>query len=208
MTAPVRRREKRQEVMQRNTSEGARPGDGFLAEVSRRAALTAHQQKAGEETMVGRAAAGWRARAACRTSDPEIFFPVAENCTAYDEAVAAAKRVCARCPVQAECRVWAIYALPHGVAGGMDEDERHQARRAGRAPRVPACRSVASREVAAEAQRLPARHRAPVIKAGKAALAQGADRDRVASEFGVTRRTVDRWAADARRTSALLGGDR
>ena len=68
------------ELLQDNGSMKARPGDGFLAEVSRRAALTAHQQKAGEETMVGpaqthgadgRVDRDWRARGACRFSDPE-----------------------------------------------------------------------------------------------------------------------------------------
>ncbi len=192
------------------TGRGVRPGDGFLAEHSRRAALTAHQEKAGEESMVGRADAGadvrdggWRARAACRnTTDPDTFFPVAEDGPAFERAVAAAKRVCAGCPVRGECAAWAIEALPHGVAGGMSAEERHQARQARPAGRTSACSTAAPYEVSAGARALPARHRAPVIAAGKVALAHGVARNRVAAEFGVTRRTVDRWAADQLRASA------
>jgi hypothetical protein len=190
------------EVLQHNSSGVGRPGDGFLAEVSRRAALTAHQQKAGEETMVGRQDDGWRARAGCRTSDPEVFFPVAEYGVELEQAVARAKRICAGCPVVAECRAWAIEALPHGIAGAMTEDERRDARRARPARRVSACSSAAAESWAPiGAQRLPRRLRGPVIAAGKAALAEGVPRDQVAAEFEVTRRTVDRWAADQHRTN-------
>ncbi len=135
-----------------------------------------------------------------------MFFPVAESGPELEQAVAAAKRVCAGCPVRAECAGWAIDALPHGVAGGMSAEERHQARRARPAGRTSACSTAAPWEVPAEllagARALPARHRSPVIAAGKTAIARGVARDRVAAEFGVTRRTVDRWAADQFRANA------
>lgn len=198
------------ELLQDNGSMKTRPGDGFLAEVSRRAALTAHQQKAGEETMVGPARThgthdmDWRARGACRFSDPEMFFPVAENGPEFDQAVAAAKQVCAGCPVRAECAAWAIAALPHGVAGGMSADERHHARNQRPPLATPACRSTAPRVEAAVSRR-PSRTRSRRIVDGQAALARGVAREQVASEFGVSRRTVDRWAAEDRR-SAVTGG--
>ena len=44
----------------------------------------------------------FRALAACRELEPELFFPVGTTGPALDE-VAAAKRVCARCPVRREC---------------------------------------------------------------------------------------------------------
>jgi len=45
----------------------------------------------------------WRSRAACLGADPELFFPAAEGGPVYDAQVAAAKAMCARCPVTAEC---------------------------------------------------------------------------------------------------------
>ncbi len=45
----------------------------------------------------------WRMNAACRGVDPELFFPAAEGGPARDAQVAAAKAVCARCPVRREC---------------------------------------------------------------------------------------------------------
>ena len=189
------------------TQEVGRPGDGFLAGHSRRAALTAHQQKAGEETMVGRSTDTWRAHGACRTTDPETFFPVAEAGPEFDRAVARAKQVCAGCPVRAECLAWAVEELPHGIAGGMTEDERRTTRLARRA-RI---REVAVARHAPTGTRRPLdARRSPVIEAGQSALAQGVPRDQVATEFGVTRRTVDRWAADQRRSAptAITGGGR
>lgn len=62
---------------------------------------------------------GWRARAACRGTDPELFFPeLGGNATA-------AKAVCAGCPVRAPCLAYAVSTPErHGVFGGLDERER------------------------------------------------------------------------------------
>ena len=180
--------------------EVGRPGDGNLAEHDRRAALTTHQKTAGEESMVERNEQGWRARAACRAVDPETFFPAAKAGVARDRQVARAKRVCRRCPVQASCLRWAMDALPHGIAGGMTEDERRRSRRA-------AVRRAKRAEVRAAEQR-PERHRsdrAEVIAAGRAAIADGMPREEIARSMGVTRRTVDRWAA---MTPPSTGGGR
>ncbi|MGH3981118.1 MAG: WhiB family transcriptional regulator, partial [Pseudonocardiaceae bacterium] len=40
----------------------------------------------------------WRHSAACRDEDPELFFPVGDDGPALVQ-IAAAKTVCARCPV-------------------------------------------------------------------------------------------------------------
>ncbi|MFI8586754.1 WhiB family transcriptional regulator [Pseudonocardia alni] len=177
-----------------------RPGDGFLAGHSRRAALPAHQQKAGEEPMVERDDDRWRARAACRSADPETFFPTADVGALYDREVARAKRVCRRCPVQAVCREWAIAYLPHGVAGGMSEEERRRARRA-------SARRVRRAELGTNGPTPVLRtDRAHIIAAGRAALAEGVDREEIARTLGVTRRTVDRWAATV--TASIIGGGR
>lgn len=66
----------------------------------------------------------WLRRAACVDEDPELFFPVGTSGPALREA-AAAKRVCARCPVRRECLAWALSTgQTAGVWGGMSEDER------------------------------------------------------------------------------------
>ena len=66
----------------------------------------------------------WRSRAACLDVDPETFFPVAESGPVHDAQVAAAKQVCARCPVVAECLAEAMVRIPDGIAGGLTEVER------------------------------------------------------------------------------------
>jgi WhiB family redox-sensing transcriptional regulator len=73
----------------------------------------------------------WRDRAACRSADPELFFPVGDDGPALAQ-VAAAKAVCARCPVVAECLSFAMVVLPEGVAGGLTVQERRTRRRASR----------------------------------------------------------------------------
>ncbi len=70
----------------------------------------------------------WRTRAACLDVDPELFFPAAEVGPVHDAQVAAAKSVCARCPVRAECLAEALDRIPYGIAGGLTEDERRALR--------------------------------------------------------------------------------
>lgn len=177
-----------------STQEMGRPGDGFLAEAHRRAALPNQHVEVGEMFTVAPARGrgeelDWRARAACRDVDPELFFPTAAAGLALAAEEGRALTVCAGCPVLAACRTWAIAEQPHGVAGGLTEDERRRARRAAprsrRVERRPAVMPVPS----------PRTDRAPVIAAGCAALSAGTDRGDVAHTLGVTRRTVDRWAA-------------
>jgi WhiB family redox-sensing transcriptional regulator len=60
----------------------------------------------------------WRGLAACRDKDPETFFPQTGHS-------AAAKLVCAACPVTAECLRLALgTGSRYGVWGGMTEAER------------------------------------------------------------------------------------
>ena len=66
----------------------------------------------------------WEKRAACRGADPELFFP--ERGDTYS--VQAAKAVCARCPVRAECLEEHL-GEKQGVWGGMSEYERRAIRR-------------------------------------------------------------------------------
>jgi WhiB family redox-sensing transcriptional regulator len=80
---------------------------------------------------------GWWQLAACRSADPELFFPVSGAGPAIEQA-GAAKAVCAGCPVRRECLAYAIFTRQqHGIWGGLTESERHaafrraQVRRAG-----------------------------------------------------------------------------
>ena len=67
----------------------------------------------------------WRV-AACRDADPEMFFPLGSGVVADNQA-AAAKAVCARCPVTAQCLDWALAAgIIEGVWGGQTEQERRR----------------------------------------------------------------------------------
>lgn len=89
---------------------------------------------------------GWWRLAACRSADPDLFFPVSGAGPAVAQ-VAAAKAVCAGCPVRRECLTYAIFTRQqHGVWGGLTEDERRTAfRRAqARLAGAPACDSQAA----------------------------------------------------------------
>lgn len=59
----------------------------------------------------------WRDRAACRGTDPELFFPLSETGTSQLQ-IWEAKRVCHACPVQWTCLTWAmLYGMDDGVWG-------------------------------------------------------------------------------------------
>ena len=61
----------------------------------------------------------WREQALCAQTDPEAFFPQA------GETTTAAKRICARCTVSAECLDEALrHRERFGVWGGMSPQER------------------------------------------------------------------------------------
>jgi WhiB family transcriptional regulator, redox-sensing transcriptional regulator len=69
--------------------------------------------------------ADWRKHAACRSADPELFFPVSPAGPSSDETERRARAVCAVCPVRPECLQFALATRqPYGVWGGMSERER------------------------------------------------------------------------------------
>ncbi|MFY1686449.1 WhiB family transcriptional regulator [Plantactinospora sp. WMMB782] len=73
----------------------------------------------------------WRARAACRDVDGELFFPVGTSGPALLQ-IEQAKAVCRRCPVIVECLDYALTSgEDHGVFGGMSEEERRAVKRRG-----------------------------------------------------------------------------
>ena len=68
----------------------------------------------------------WQLSASCRGKDVEVFFhPTGERGPARASRAAAAKALCAACPVLQQCRDHALAtAEPYGVWGGMTEEER------------------------------------------------------------------------------------
>ncbi|MFJ8622302.1 WhiB family transcriptional regulator [Kitasatospora sp. NPDC093550] len=70
----------------------------------------------------------WQFEGACRTVDSSVFFhPANERGAAAQQRERLAKEVCARCPVLARCRQYALdVGEPYGVWGGLTEDERRR----------------------------------------------------------------------------------
>jgi WhiB family transcriptional regulator, redox-sensing transcriptional regulator len=81
-----------------------------------------HRHLPGRPARNGRT--NWRDNAACRSTDPELFFPVGNGSPALRQ-IGQAKQVCARCPVRMPCLEWALETGQQaGVWGGTSEDER------------------------------------------------------------------------------------
>jgi WhiB family redox-sensing transcriptional regulator len=70
----------------------------------------------------------WQLQGACRSSDPSLFFhPEGERGPRRAGREAAAKAVCATCPVLAACRAHALAVRePYGVWGGLSEHDREE----------------------------------------------------------------------------------
>ncbi|CAL9614700.1 WhiB family transcriptional regulator [Streptomyces sp. enrichment culture] len=78
----------------------------------------------------------WRNRAACRTEDPDLFFPIGTSGPALLQ-TEQAKAVCRRCPVQQQCLDWALETGQSiGVWGGTSENERRALKRRAAARRT------------------------------------------------------------------------
>jgi hypothetical protein len=134
----------------------------------------------------------WRSRAACRSVDPEVFFPTADAGPTYEAQVAVAKAVCACCPVRAECLTEALARIPYGIAGGLTPEER----------RTRPQQVGAEPAAVLEAGLRPDACRAEVEAAGRVLLAAGRSVPEVARRCGVAERTAARWAARARATAS------
>ncbi|MBY8339554.1 WhiB family transcriptional regulator [Streptomyces spinosirectus] len=75
----------------------------------------------------------WRDRAACRSEDPDLFFPIGTSGPALMQ-TEQAKAVCRRCPVRERCLRWALDTTEcMGVWGGTSETERRALRQRQRA---------------------------------------------------------------------------
>jgi len=99
--------------------------------------LTPQGSRESELSKARPADSTWLSRAACRSVDPDLFFPVSATGSSVEQA-ARAKAVCAKCPARLECLVFALRTgQAHGVWGGLTEEERSTKARSGRwkAPR-------------------------------------------------------------------------
>ena len=73
----------------------------------------------------------WQADAACRNSDPELFFPDGSPSSTRAQ-VKRAKLICRGCPISAACLNWALSSGQEaGIWGGLTEDERRRLSRRG-----------------------------------------------------------------------------
>jgi WhiB family redox-sensing transcriptional regulator len=71
----------------------------------------------------------WRRVAACRDTDPDLFFPVGTTGPAIEQ-IENAKAVCHQCEAQADCLEFAIATnQDSGIWGGTSEEERRQLRK-------------------------------------------------------------------------------
>lgn len=69
----------------------------------------------------------WRADAACRGADPELFYPERFG---HGDDVRAAKKICESCPVEMSCLAYAIdTSQAWGIWGGRTERERRRLRK-------------------------------------------------------------------------------
>lgn len=68
----------------------------------------------------------WQLLGSCRGEDPAVFFhPEGERGPARAAREAAAKAICASCPVRIQCAEHSLAVRePYGVWGGLSEDDR------------------------------------------------------------------------------------
>jgi WhiB family transcriptional regulator, redox-sensing transcriptional regulator len=95
-------------------------------------------------TMTGNGE-NWRSSGACRSADPDLFFPISSRGPA-EKQIARAKMICAGCRVRQECLEFALaYDQTYGIWGGTTaEDRQRDRRRRRRAAAAAAKRTVAA----------------------------------------------------------------
>jgi WhiB family redox-sensing transcriptional regulator len=71
----------------------------------------------------------WRTRAACRDTDPDLFFPIGTTGQAVEQ-IEAAKAVCRLCDALTDCLEFALATNQEsGVWGSTSEEERRKLRK-------------------------------------------------------------------------------
>lgn len=137
----------------------------------------------------------WVGRAAC-AGRPVMF----DNPERTGEAL----RLCARCPVLAECRVWALQNAVDGVAGGMTANARTAWRANVRMPEpVATIADFLPLAVASADQGYGLGRSDVILRAVAERTTNGQTGREIADELGVTRRTVNRLRARCRERSLI-----
>ncbi|WP_419919770.1 WhiB family transcriptional regulator [Candidatus Poriferisocius sp.] len=78
----------------------------------------------------------WRCDAACRDTDPDLFFPIGSTGLALEQ-IELAKSVCQACVARTDCLEFALTTnQDSGIWGGLSEEERRQIRRRRKAERL------------------------------------------------------------------------
>ena len=119
LSEPLRRRNDLPELSRRRET---------LPEPVRRLAdLTLSESLRRRNDLIFQPAPAWRALAACRGVDPELFF------TERGESTGDAKAICRDCDVRADCLEYALANKEKfGIWGGLSERERRKLRQARR----------------------------------------------------------------------------
>lgn len=72
----------------------------------------------------------WMESAACRLSDPDMFYSTADSGRFQVREVQEATSVCAICPVRMACLSWAMQNKDsHGILGGLTPQQRARLRK-------------------------------------------------------------------------------
>lgn len=144
----------------------------------------------------------WYDDAACVHSDADLFFPDGHT---HIQRILAAKEVCASCPVQPVCLDWALDARePHGMWGGLTEDERKSLLR----KRTPSRRQAIATKALAPQKSWPGVQRV-LIQYGRVTELRGKGwgRRRIASALGIgadSLETAERMVQQAGSVGAAL----
>jgi WhiB family redox-sensing transcriptional regulator len=81
------------------------------------------------KTLLTTITTDWRDLAACRDSEPSLFFPVGTTGPAIDQ-IEAAIAICSTCQAQEDCLQYALETNQEsGVWGGYAEDDRRRLRK-------------------------------------------------------------------------------
>ena len=138
----------------------------------------------------GEPISAWVRQAAC-AGRPAMF----DNPERTDHAL----RLCARCPVLAECRVWALTNAVHGVAGGMTATARSAWREKQRMPEpVVTIADFLPLAIAGADQGWGLGRSDVILRAVAERTAKGQTAREIADELGVTRRTIERLKVTSR----------
>lgn len=105
-------------------------GLGAMAARNGSAARPAKSLRVGFTATTNAADDGWRNAAACRSEDPETFYPLSFRGGPSMLQIDDAKTICRSCPARRSCLDWAMEVGDDaGILGGTTPEERKAMRR-------------------------------------------------------------------------------